>query len=157
MSDSTYAELPGYTPSERVVGETLDRIMANAPGRVIVTTFASLISRIQQVIDSAAKYQRKVFIIGRSMTDNVKMSIDLGYLKAPGGVLGHLDEARNLPGNKMVFMTTGSQGEPTSALVRIANQDHAHVHVQRGDTVILSATPIPGNEALVNQTSGCPF
>ena len=152
MADSTYAELPGYTPSERVVGETLDYIMANAPGRVIVTTFASLISRIQQVIDAAAKYQRKVFIIGRSMTDNVKMSLDLGYLKDTGGVLGHLDEARNLPANKIVFMTTGSQGEPTSALVRIANQDHASVHVQRGDTVILSATPIPGNEALVNQT-----
>jgi ribonuclease J len=152
MSDSTYAELPGYTPSERVVGEALDRIMSNAPGRIIVTTFASLISRIQQVIDSAARYQRKVFIIGRSMTDNVKMAIDLGYLNAPNGVLGRLEEARTLPPDKIVFITTGSQGEPTSALVRIANQDHAQVHVQRGDTVILSATPIPGNEGLVNQT-----
>jgi ribonuclease J len=152
LSDSTYAELPGYTPSERVVGEALDRIMANAPGRVIVTTFSSLISRIQQVIDSAAKYQRQVFIVGRSMNDTVKMSIDLGYLKAPPGVLGRLEEARGLPHNKVVFITTGSQGEPTSALVRMANQDHAQVHVQRGDTVILSATPIPGNESLVNRT-----
>ncbi len=152
MADSTYAELPGYTPSEREVGETLDRIMSNAPGRVIVTTFASLISRIQQVIDAAAKYQRKCFIVGRSMTDTVKMSIELGYLNAPNGVLGHLEEARGLPHNKVVFITTGSQGEPTSALVRMANQDHSQVHVQRGDTVILSATPIPGNEALVNRT-----
>jgi ribonuclease J len=152
MSDSTYAELPGYTPSEKVVGETLDRIMANAPGRVIVTTFSSLIARIQQVIDSANKYGRKVFIVGRSMTDTVKMSIDLGYLNAPNGVLGRLEESRSLPHNKVVFITTGSQGEPTSALVRMANQDHSQVHVQRGDTVILSATPIPGNEALVNRT-----
>ncbi|MBP1706662.1 MAG: ribonuclease [Chloroflexi bacterium] len=152
LSDSTYAELPGYTPSERVVGETLDRIMANAAGRVIVTTFSSLIARVQQVFDSAAKYQRKVFIVGRSMNDTVKMSIDLGYLNVPNGVLGKLEESRGLPHNKIVFITTGSQGEPTSALVRMANQDHAQVHVQRGDTVILSATPIPGNEALVNRT-----
>jgi ribonuclease J len=152
MSDSTYAELPGYTPSERVVGETLDRIMSNAAGRVIVTTFSSLISRIQQVIDSAAKYQRKVFIVGRSMNDTVKMSIELGYLNVPNGVLGRLEDSRGLPANKVVFITTGSQGEPTSALVRMANQDHNQVHVQRGDTVILSATPIPGNEALVNRT-----
>ncbi len=152
MADSTYAELPGYTPSERVVGETLDRIMSNATGRVIVTTFSSLIARIQQVIDSAAKYQRKVFIVGRSMNDTVKMSIELGYLKVPNGVIGRLDESRGLPQNKVVFITTGSQGEPTSALVRMANQDHNQVHVQRGDTVILSATPIPGNEALVNRT-----
>jgi ribonuclease J len=152
MADSTYAELPGYTPSERVVGDTLDRIMSNAPGRVIVTTFASLIARIQQVIDAAAKYQRKVFIVGRSMNDTVKMSLELGYLNAPNGVLGKLEEARGLPHNRVVFITTGSQGEPTSALVRMANQDHSQVHVQRGDTVVLSATPIPGNEALVNRT-----
>jgi len=152
LSDSTYAELPGYTPSERVVGETLDRIMSNAPGRVIVTTFSSLLARIQQVIDSAAKYQRKVFIVGRSMNDTVKMALELGYLNAPTGVLGRLEESRGLPHNRVVFITTGSQGEPTSALVRMANQDHSQVHVQRGDTVVLSATPIPGNEALVNRT-----
>jgi ribonuclease J len=152
FADSTYAELPGYTPSERVVGETLDRIMSNAPGRVIITTFASLIARIQQVIDSAVKYQRKVFIVGRSMNDTVKMSLELGYLNAPAGVIGRLEESRGLPHNKVVFITTGSQGEPTSALVRMANQDHSQVHVQRGDTVVLSATPIPGNEALVNRT-----
>jgi ribonuclease J len=152
MSDSTYAELPGYTPSERVVGETLDRVMAEAPGRVIVTTFSSLVSRIQQVIDSAAKHQRRVFIVGRSMTDIVQMTLELGYLKAPNGILARIDELKNTPHNKVVFITTGSQGEPTSALVRIANRDHRHVHILRGDTVVLSATPVPGNEALINRT-----
>jgi len=152
LSDSTYAELPGYTPSERVVGETLDRVMAEAPGRVIVTTFSSLVSRIQQVIDSAAKHQRRVFIIGRSMTDIVHMTLELGYLKAPDGILGRIDELKGTPHNRVVLITTGSQGEPTSALVRIANRDHREVHIIRGDTVVLSATPIPGNEALINRT-----
>jgi ribonuclease J len=152
FSDSTYAELPGYTPSERLVGETLDRVMAQAPGRVIVTTFSSLVSRIQQVIDAAAKHQRRVFVIGRSMTDIVKMTLELGYLKAPEGLLARIDELKNTPHDKVVFVTTGSQGEPTSALVRIANRDHRHVHILRGDTVVLSATPVPGNEALINRT-----
>jgi len=152
MSDSTYAELPGYTPSEKVVGETLERIISRAEGRVIVTTFSSLISRIQQVIDAAAKYERKVFIVGRSMAETVKMASELGYLNIPEGVMGKLGESHSLPHNKVVFITTGSQGEPTSALVRMANQDHAQVQIQKGDTVILSATPIPGNEALVNRT-----
>jgi len=152
FSDSTYAELPGYTPSERVVGETLDHIMANAPGRVIVTTFAALVSRIQQVIDSAAKHQRRVFTVGRSISDTVRMALELGYLNAPDGILARLDELHGLPRNKIVFITTGSQGEPTSALVRIANRDHRQLHIIRGDTVILSATPIPGNEALINRT-----
>ena len=152
LSDSTYAELPGYTPSERVVGETLDHIMADAPGRVIVTTFSSLVSRIQQVIDAAAKHQRRVFIVGRSMSEIVRMALSLGYLNAPDGILGRLDELKGTPHNKIVMVTTGSQGEPTSALVRIANRDHRQVHIVRGDTVVLSATPIPGNEAVVNRT-----
>ena len=152
LSDSTYATLPGYTPSERVIGETLDHIMADAPGRVIITTFASLVSRIQQVIDSAAKHQRRVFIVGRSMSDTVSMALELGYLNAPDGILARLDELRGMPRNKVVFVTTGSQGEPTSALVRIANRDHRQVHIIRGDTVVISATPIPGNESLVNRT-----
>ncbi|MFC2067974.1 ribonuclease J [Chloroflexota bacterium] len=151
LSDSTYAELPGYTPSERVVGEALDRVIGEAKGRVIVTTFSSLISRIQQVIDSAVKYQRHVFIIGRSMTDTVRMALDLGYLKAPNGILARLDTLRGLPHNKIVFITTGSQGEPSSALVRMANRDHRQVHITPGDTVIISATPIPGNEASINR------
>jgi len=152
FSDSTYAELPGYTPSERVVGETLDHIMADAPGRVIVTTFSSLVSRIQQVIDAAAKHQRRVFIVGRSMSDTVRMALDLGYLNAPDGILGRLDELKGMPRNKIVLITTGSQGEPTSALVRMANRDHRQVHIHRGDTIVISATPVPGNEGLINRT-----
>ncbi|MFC1943577.1 ribonuclease J [Chloroflexota bacterium] len=152
LADSTYAELPGYTPSERVVGETLDRIMAEAPGRVIITTFSSLVSRIQQVIDAAARYQRRVFIVGRSMSDTARMALELGYLNAPDGVLAQMDELRGMPRNKIAFVTTGSQGEPTSALVRMANRDHRQVHILRGDTVVISATPIPGNEGLVNKT-----
>ncbi len=152
LSDSTYAELPGYTPSEKIVGESLERVIANAPGRVIVTTFSSLISRIQQVIDAAVKYQRRVFVVGRSMTDTVAISLELGYLKVPDGTLGNIDEIRKLPPEKIVLVTTGSQGEPTSALVRMANRDHRHVHIQHGDTIVLSATPVPGNESLVNRT-----
>jgi ribonuclease J len=152
LSDSTYAELPGYTPSEKIVGESLENVIANAPGRVIVTTFSSLISRVQQVIDAAVKYQRRVFIVGRSMTDTVNISLELGYLKAPDGLIGRIDEVKGLPPEKIVLVTTGSQGEPTSALVRMANRDHRHVHIQRGDTIVLSATPVPGNESLVNRT-----
>jgi ribonuclease J len=126
--------------------------MADAPGRVIVTTFASLVSRIQQVIDAAAKHQRRVFIVGRSMIDTVNMALQLGYLKAPDGILARLDELKGMPHNKVVFVTTGSQGEPTSALVRMANRDHRQVHILRGDTIIISATPIPGNESLINRT-----
>ena len=152
LSDSTYAEVPGYTPSERVVGETLDRVIANATGRVIVTTFSSLVSRVQQVIDSAARHQRRVFIVGRSMNDTSHMALELGYLNAPDGILARLDELHGLPRNKIVFVTTGSQGEPTSALVRMANRDHRQLHIMRGDTVVISATPVPGNESLVNRT-----
>jgi ribonuclease J len=152
LADSTYAELPGYTPSEQVVGESLEHVIANAPGRVIVTTFSSLISRIQQVIDAAAKYRRRVFIVGRSMSDTVHIALELGYLKVPDGILGRIDEVKGLPNNKIVMVTTGSQGEPTSALVRMANRDHRHVHIQKGDTIVLSATPVPGNESLVNRT-----
>ncbi len=152
MSDSTYAELPGYTPSEKVVGEALDRVIADAAGRVIVTTFSSLISRIQQIIDAAAKYNRRVFVIGRSMNDNVKMALELGYLRSPEGVLARMDELKGLEKDKIVFVTTGSQGEPTSALVRMANRDHKQLKIMKGDTVVISATPIPGNEAVVNRT-----
>jgi ribonuclease J len=152
LSDSTYAELSGYTPSEQIVGDSLEHYIANAPGRVIVTTFSSLISRVQQVIDAAAKHGRRVFIAGRSMSETVRISLELGYLKAPDNILGRIEEIRGLPNNKIVLVTTGSQGEPTSALVRMANRDHKHVHIQRGDTIILSSTPVPGNESLVNRT-----
>ena len=152
MADSTYAELAGYTPSEQVVGENLDNVMANAPGRVIITTFSSLISRIQQVIDAAAKHQRRVFIVGRSMMNTTQMALKLGYLNDPRGILARLDQLKGMPRNQIVFVTTGSQGEPTSALVRMANRDHRQLHILRGDTVVISATPVPGNEGLINRT-----
>jgi ribonuclease J len=152
LADSTYAELPGYTPSEQVVGENLDHVMANAPGRVIITTFSSLISRIQQVIDAAARHERRVFIVGRSMMNTTQMALRLGYLSDPQGVLARLDELKGMPHNRIVFATTGSQGEPTSALVRMANQDYRQLHILQGDTVVISATPVPGNEGLINRT-----
>ncbi|MCH7736096.1 MAG: ribonuclease J [Chloroflexi bacterium] len=152
FSDSTYAEVPGYTTSERVVGEALDRAIGEADGRVLVATFASLVSRVQQVVDAADKHGRKVSIVGRSMVDTVKVATELGYLKAPAGTLVPLAETRKLPPEKVVLMTTGSQGEPTSALVRIAKQEHRDVNIMSGDTVIISATPIPGNELAVSRT-----
>ena len=151
-SDSTYAEVPGYTTSERVVGESLDRAIRDATGRVLVATFASLVSRVQQVVDAAVKYGRHVSIVGRSMVDTVKVAQELGYLDIPPGVLRPLAEIRRLAPDKVVLMTTGSQGEPTSALVRIAKQEHRDVTIESGDTVIISATPIPGNELPVSRT-----
>lgn len=149
LADSTYAELEGYTPSEQLVGEALRNIMVNATGRMIVATFASLISRVQQVIDAAVFCNRKVFVTGRSMIDNVAMARQLGYLNAPDGVIVGVDEMRNTPSQKLVIVTTGSQGEPTSALTRMANGDHRHISIAPGDTVVLSASPIPGNEQAV--------
>ena len=152
LSDSTYAESEGYTESEQVVGQALEREIIGAEGRVLVATFASLISRMQQVIDAAVKCDRKVAVIGRSMINNVKMATNMGYLKAPAGTIIPLREASNLPLNKIVILATGAQGEPTSALVRISNGDHQDVEIVPGDTVIISASPIPGNETLVSRT-----
>ncbi len=152
LADSTYVELPGYTPSESVVGDTLDNIIGSAPGRIIITTFASLISRIQQVIDAATRNGRHVFVIGRSMRDTVKMAQELDYLRVEPGVIRRSDELHNFPHEKIVLLTTGSQGEPTSALVRITNKDNSQIRIVPGDTVVMSATPIPGNEAVVNRT-----
>ena len=155
FSDSTNADSPGYTPSEREVGEALDSLIGAARGRVIVTTFASLISRIQQVIDTAAKYERRVGVIGRSMVQNVTIAQELGYLSAPPGVLLKPDEVNQLnqlPPRQVVLITTGSQGEPTSALTRMANRDHRQIEIVPGDTVVMSAGAIPGNEELVSRT-----
>ena len=158
LSDSTYAELPGYTPSERVVSDTLARIVSEANGRVIITTFASLISRVQQVFDVAVKHGRRVFIIGRSMKEIVSMALKTGYLTAPPGIMCGLEELKSLPHNRLIVLSTGSQGEPTSALVRMANRDpSSKVQIIPGDTVVISATPIPGNEALVNKTTDSLF
>ncbi|HIF43645.1 MAG TPA: ribonuclease J [Dehalococcoidia bacterium] len=151
-SDSTYAEVPGYTTSEKVVGEALDRAIGEADGRVLVATFASLVSRVQQVVDAAVKHGRKVSVVGRSMVDTIKVATELGYLKIPEGILVPLSVTRKLPAEEVVLMTTGSQGEPTSALVRIAKQEHRDVNIMVGDTVIISATPIPGNELPVSHT-----
>ncbi|MCI0870077.1 MAG: ribonuclease J, partial [Chloroflexi bacterium] len=152
FSDSTYAEVKGYTESEKVVGEALDSAIRDAPGRVMVATFASLISRVQQVIDAAVKHGRKVTVVGRSMSNNVNMALNMGYLKAPSGTIVSMKESRQLPHEKVIIVATGSQGEPTSALVRIANGQHQDVEVVPGDTVIISASPIPGNETVVAKT-----
>jgi ribonuclease J len=151
LSDSTYVELSGYTPSEKVVSDVLGNIIAGASGRVIITTFASLISRVQQVIDAAAKHNRRVFITGRSMKEIARVALESGYLVAPPGIFCQSDELKHLAHNQIVILATGSQGEPTSALVRIANGDHDQVQIVPGDTVVISATSIPGNESLINK------
>jgi len=152
FSDSTYAETPGYTPSEYVVGDALDQIMAHSPGRVIIATFASLISRVQQIIDASYANGRHVFVTGRSMLDNAKMALKEKYLDAPEDILAPLERMRGMPPEQITIITTGAQGEPTSALVRMANRDHRHIEIEEGDTVILSSSPIPGNDLLINRT-----
>ncbi len=152
LSDSTNADSPGHTPSEMTISDSFARVFALAPGRVIVATFASNISRIQQVIDTAIRFNRKVAIVGRSMQDNVKMATELGYLRVPEGRLVRVEQLHQLPLEQAVILCTGGQGEPTSALVRMANHDHKQVTLLVGDTVILSATAIPGNEEMINRT-----
>ncbi|MCH7576672.1 MAG: ribonuclease J [Chloroflexi bacterium] len=152
LSDSTYAETPGYTPSEYVVGDALDEITAHSSGRVIIATFASLISRVQQIIDASYANGRHVFVTGRSMMDNVKMALKQKYLEAPEDILVPLEKMRGLPPEQITIITTGAQGEPTSALARMANRDHRHIEIVEGDTVVLSSSPIPGNELLINHT-----
>jgi ribonuclease J len=151
ITDCVRVEQRGYTPSEQVVGEAFDNIFAVAPGRVIVATFASNISRVQQVIDSAEAYGRKVLLAGRSMENNSRIALDLGYLRAEPGTLVRAHEANALPDDQVAVMCTGSQGEPMAALARMANRDYPNVKVKPGDTVVVSATPIPGNEVSVNR------
>ncbi|WP_028307303.1 ribonuclease J [Desulfitibacter alkalitolerans] len=149
LSDSTNAQRPGYTMSEKAVGETFDEIFRNSQGRIIVASFASHVHRLQQVISTAYKYDRKVAVVGRSMVNVVNVAHELGYMDIPDNTLIDIDEVINLPLNKVVIMTTGSQGEPMSALTRIAMNDHRRLEIIPGDTVIISATPIPGNEKTV--------
>jgi ribonuclease J len=152
LSDSTRAESPGYTLSERTVGETFREIMEPLDGRVIVATFASNIARIQQVIDAAATFDRRVAVVGRSMEQNFRIATDLGYLThAPGQVIAK-DQIGSVAAGKIVIATTGAQGEPMAGLARMANRDHRFVEIQPGDTVIVSASPIPGNEEYVART-----
>jgi ribonuclease J len=152
LSDSTNAETPGYTPSERTIDRIFQDIFAHAEGRVIVATFASNISRIQQVIATAHKYGRYAAVAGRSMSNNVRMAMDLGYLKVPDNCLLSIDDIQHLPENQVAIACTGSQGEPTSALVRMARNEYQPVSLMPGDSVIVSSTPIPGNEELINRT-----
>ena len=152
LADSTNAERPGFTQSEKMVGQTFDDEFRYARNRIIVATFSSNVHRIQQVVDSAVKYRRKVAVIGRSMINVVNIAMELGYLNIPEGVLIDIDETNNYTADQIVIITTGSQGEPMSALTRMAMNDHKKVGIMPGDTVIISATPIPGNEKLVSRT-----
>ena len=152
LADSTNAERPGFTQSEKMVGQTFDDEFRYARNRIIVATFSSNVHRIQQVVDSAVKYKRKVAVIGRSMINVVNIAMELGYLNIPEGVLIDIDETNNYTADQIVIITTGSQGEPMSALTRMAMNDHKKVGIMPGDTVIISATPIPGNEKLVSRT-----
>jgi ribonuclease J len=152
LSDSTRSENPGYTPSERTVGETFREIMEPLDGRVIVATFASNIARIQQVLDAAGSFGRKVAVVGRSMEQNFRIATDLGYLVFPAGQVVGKDQISSMPADKIVIATTGAQGEPMAGLARMANRDHRFVEIQPGDTVIVSASPIPGNEEYVART-----
>jgi ribonuclease J len=149
ISDSVHIESRGETPSERVIGETYDEVFGQAQGRIIVATFASLIARIQQVIDVAGSHGRKVAPLGRSLTGNVKIALELGYLSDPEGVLIDGRDASGIAEDRIVYVVTGSQGEPMAVLSRIANRDHHEIEIHRGDTVVVSATPIPGNETSV--------
>jgi len=152
LSDSTRAENPGYTPSERTVGEAFREIMEPLDGRVIVATFASNIARIQQVLDAAADMGRDVSVIGRSMEQNFRIATDLGYLTYDPSRIVPKDKIKDYDNSKLVIATTGAQGEPMAGLARMANRDHRFVEIQPGDTVIVSASPIPGNEEYVART-----
>src|SRR5947209_2065282 len=149
VCDSTNIDKPGHVRSERVVGDALDAVFHEAQGRVIVACFASNINRVQQVINVAARYGRKVAAAGRSMERNIDIARELGYLTVQDGVMIRLEQIGEFPDNEIAVVTTGSQGEPLAALSRMAMDDHRHVKIQDGDTVVISATPIPGNEDTV--------
>ncbi len=149
MSDSTNAVRPGYTKSEKLVGETLKDIFRSSKKRIIIATFSSNVHRIQKIIDLAKENRRKVAVSGRSMEKVVTLAQELGYLKVPANTLVDIREAKKYPDSQLVIITTGSQGEPMSALSRMATNDHKNIEIKKGDRIILSSTPIPGNEKLV--------
>ncbi|MFV9506288.1 MAG: ribonuclease J [Oscillochloridaceae bacterium umkhey_bin13] len=151
ITDCVRVESKGYTPSESTIGDAFDNIFAVAPGRIIVATFASNISRVQQVIDSAEAYGRKVLLAGRSMENNSRISLELGFLRVEEGTLIRPHEMNAYPDDQIAVVCTGSQGEPMAALNRMANRDYPHVKIKPGDTVVVSATPIPGNEVSVSR------
>lgn len=152
LSDSTNAERPGWTPSEKVIGPALDQVFANAPGRIIIASFASLISRMQQVSDAATRHKRKLAFVGTSMVDNAKIARKLGYLDIPDETLVSIDQALNMDPKQVVLMCTGSQGEPSSIIGRLSAGTNRHFDLKSGDTVVLSSHPIPGNEESVSRT-----
>jgi ribonuclease J len=152
LSDSTNAERPGWTPSEMIIGPAFDKVFAEAKGRVIVATFASLISRIQQVADAASKNGRKMALAGASMIDNVRIARKLGYLDIPDELLVPLDQALNMQSHKVVLMCTGSQGEPSSVVGRLSTGTNRQFDLKEGDTIVLSSHPIPGNEESISKT-----
>jgi ribonuclease J len=151
MADSTNVERPGYTMSEKTVGETLDNVFKSAKSRIIAATFASNIHRIQQIVNSAVKFNRKVALSGRSMINVAKTAMKLGYLNIPSDTLMDIEKIQKLPPEQIVMITTGSQGEPMSALTRIALATHRKVGIEKGDLVIISASPVPGNEKFVSR------
>jgi ribonuclease J len=150
--DSTNADRPGFSPSESVAGPGLEAVFGRCKGRIVVTCFASNIHRVQQVIDAAKIHNRKVVLVGRSMRKNINIGRMLGHIEVPDGMLVQPREARDFPDEKLVIVSTGSQGEPLSALRRMAYKDHPQVELHEGDTVVFAATPIPGNERAVNDT-----
>jgi ribonuclease J len=150
MSDSTNVERPGFTESEKTIGQKFMDVFKNCDSRIIVASFASNIHRLQQVIDAAVANKRKVAISGRSMINAIRVSLDLGYLNAPEGTIINVNEVKSLKDDEIVILTTGSQGEPMSALTRMANNDHRKIQIKPGDLVIISANPIPGNEITVS-------
>jgi ribonuclease J len=151
FSDSTNALKPGFTVSEKKIGETLDAIIKNVDGRIIIASFSSQIGRIQQIIDACVKYKRKIYLSGRSLLENTMMAAKLGYLKYPQGLIHDVRNSRKARPEETVILTTGSQGEPVSALSRMAMDEHASVKITKGDTVVLSSSPVPGNEIAVTK------
>ncbi len=152
LSDSTNSEVPGFTPSERSVYPNLERVFLQAPGRLFVTTFASSVHRINMILQLAQKYNRVVTVVGRSMLNLIAHARNLGYIKCDDNLLQPLHVVRNLPDENVLILTTGSQGEPMSAMTRIANREHPHIKIREGDTVVFSANPIPGNTIAVVNT-----
>lgn len=150
LADSTNATRAGFTASEKVVGETLEGIFRNSETRIIIATFSSNVHRVQKIIETAVQFGRKVAFSGRSMVNVVNIAIELGYISVPAGVIVDINKLKGIPDKEIVIITTGSQGEPMSALARMASNDHKAVQIRKGDTVILSSTPVPGNEKTVS-------
>lgn len=150
LADSTNAVRKGYTQSEKMVGQTLDSIFSDAENRIIIATFSSNVHRVQKIIELAHKYGRKFSVSGRSMENVVRIAQELGYLNVPAGSYVELSKTKSIPDNELVIITTGSQGEPMSALARMASNEHKNVKLKKGDTVILSSSPVPGNEKTVS-------